>query len=55
MNTGELRIDKPLDREALGSSSGVLNLRVRAAELNKGQATIFVREELKRKEWYKIW
>ena len=31
------RIDKPLDREALVASSGVLNLRVRASELINGQ------------------
>ena len=30
-------IDKPLDREALVASSGVLNLRVRASELINGQ------------------
>jgi len=44
VNTGELRIDKPLDREALGSSSGVLNLRVRAAELINGQPGIVQHE-----------
>ena len=37
VNTGEIRIDKPLDREALAASSGVLNLRVMASELINGQ------------------
>ena len=38
-NTGELRISKPLDREhpSLVASSGVLKLRVEAAELLNGQ------------------
>ena len=35
--TGELRIAKQLDREALEASSGVLTLRVRASELINGQ------------------
>ena len=35
--SGELRISKQLDREALGASSGVLKLKVRASELVNGQ------------------
>ena len=36
-NSGDLRIAKQLDREALGASSGVLTLQVRASELINGQ------------------
>lgn len=36
-NSGELRIAKPLDRESLAASSGVLTLKVRASELINGQ------------------
>jgi len=36
-NSGELRIAKPLDRESLEASSGVLTLKVRASELINGQ------------------
>ena len=36
-NSGELRIAKPLDRETLEASSGVVTLRVRASELVSGQ------------------
>ena len=36
-NSGEISIDKHLDREALGSSSGVLSLKVQASELVNGQ------------------
>ena len=35
--SGQLRIAKQLDREALGASSGVLKLKVRASELVNGQ------------------
>merc|ERR1719422_711843 len=47
--TGELRIAKQLDREALEASSGVLTLRVRASELINGQpgdddSTITIRD-----------
>jgi hypothetical protein len=41
INTGELRIDKPVDRERLVSTSGVINLKVRAAELVNGQPGIY--------------
>jgi hypothetical protein len=36
INTGEIRVDKSLDREALDSSSGVLTLKVKAIELVNG-------------------
>ena len=35
-NSGEIRIDRNLDRESLGPSSGILRLKVRASELVNG-------------------
>ena len=35
-NTGEIRVDRALDRESLSASSGVLTLKVKASELVNG-------------------